>query len=361
MKILYLYSEVMGYNLPIFAELVKQRNADVHVVHWDQNKLTPFSPAPIAGVKFYKRSSYSETELLQFAQILKPDLVYVSGWMDRGYLQLCAALKASGVIVVVGFDSQWTGSLRQYLGAALMKLHHRKKYFSYALVPGPLQEDYARRIGFADQEIIPHLLSGDTANFSKAAKALDQSKQAAYPENFLYVGRFAEMKGLDILLEAYAIYKTKYQGRWTLTCIGNGALRHLLTSQPDITAFDFLPQAELIKHACEAGAFILPSRFDPWGVVVHEFAAAGLPLILSDKVGANQQFLSAGQNGYLVKSGSAEALAQAMYTISTKSVAQLIRMGERSAELAEALTPAVAASSFLSAFDRKDGPAWERS
>ena len=42
MKVLYLYTEVMGYNIPIFERLVERYGATVDVVHWDQNKKTPY-------------------------------------------------------------------------------------------------------------------------------------------------------------------------------------------------------------------------------------------------------------------------------------------------------------------------------
>jgi glycosyltransferase involved in cell wall biosynthesis len=46
------------------------------------------------------------------------------------------------------------------------------------------------------------LLSGNSDLFSQAACALDHDKLANYPQKFLYVGRFAEAKGIDILIKA---------------------------------------------------------------------------------------------------------------------------------------------------------------
>jgi len=45
MKVLYLYTELLGYNLPIFEQLVNDYDATVDVIHWSQNKLTPFLPS----------------------------------------------------------------------------------------------------------------------------------------------------------------------------------------------------------------------------------------------------------------------------------------------------------------------------
>ncbi len=353
MKIMYLYSEVMGYNLSIFASLVHEHQAEVHVVHWDQNKLTPFVPEPIEGVRYYARSKFSTTQLNDLAIEIKPDLIYVSGWMDQAYLHVCGQQKKCGVPIVVGFDSQWTGSLRQRVGSLLIRYQYKRRYFSYALVPGPLQAAYAGHIGFQQNEIIPNLLSGHYELFSQAAQALEVEKVEAYPQRFLYVGRFAEMKGLDILLQAYKIYKNKYAGKWTLSCIGNGPLRDMLTSDLTIEVEEFMSQSMLVQRARQAGAFILPSRFEPWGVVVHEFAAAGLPLILSENVGAKAQFLAENLNGYTAHRNCPNDLAEKMHLLATRDKATLLSMGKKSRALASVLTPEIAANSLLSALELK--------
>ena len=62
MKILYLYQEVMGYTVETLKALSK-RNVDVHVIHWDHKKLTPYRIPEINNVKFYKRSSFDFREM----------------------------------------------------------------------------------------------------------------------------------------------------------------------------------------------------------------------------------------------------------------------------------------------------------
>ena len=347
MKILYLYTEVMGYNLPIFDRLVSHYSATVDVFHWNENKLTPFVPEVAKGVTFHPRSKYSVSEMIAFATSLNPDVVYISGWQDKGYLSVVKQLKSLGIPIVAGLDSQWTGSLRQLIGAQLIRWVYKPRYFSYVWVPGPMQYEYAARIGFSKTEILSNLLSANSAVFATAAAERAQSFSSAN-HSFLYVGRFAQAKGIDILIHAYRIYKDKYQGTWTLTCVGNGPMLADLSQQTDIKVEGFQTQKELSQMAKRAGAFILPSRYEPWGVVVHEFASAGMPLILSECVGARPQFLIDGANGYTFYSDSAEDLAHKMSLISTQSDEQLAAMGMVSARLAGHITPDIAAASLMS-------------
>lgn len=347
MKILYLYTEVMGYNLPIFDRLVEHYSASVDVIHWTQNKLTPFMPEVSNGVTFHPRSSFTVEKMIDFAESLNPDVVYISGWQDKGYLSVARKLKALGIPIVAGLDSQWTGSLRQQVGAKLIRWVYKPRYFSYVWVPGPMQYEYAARIGFAKTEILSNLLSGHSNVFAAAARDREQEEGISPRQSFLYVGRFAEAKGIDILIHAYRLYKQKYQGTWSLTCIGNGPMDQELARCKDIQVEGFMSQQDLARKAVSAGAFVLPSRYEPWGVVVHEFATAGLPLILSEHVGSRPQFLIDEANGYTFFDNSAEQLAYKMHLIATSRSDTLRAMGKLSAKLAEHITPDIAAASLI--------------
>ena len=77
----------------------------------------------------------------------------------------------------------------------------------------------------------------------------------------------------------------------------------------------------------KSGCFIVPSHWEPWGVVVHEFGLAGLPLILSNKVGARSTFLIDNYNGYTFKSKNNKSLQDAMLKIMNSSDKSLLKMG----------------------------------
>jgi glycosyltransferase involved in cell wall biosynthesis len=81
---------------------------------------------------------------------------------------------------------------------------------------------------------------------------------------------------------------------------------------------------------------------------VHEFATAGLPLILSECVGARPQFLVDEANGFTFYANSAEDLAYKMHRMSNQSSEALKAMGQLSAKLAEHITPEITAASLMS-------------
>ncbi len=346
MTILYLYSELAAYNFPVFRELVASYDAHIHVVHWEPHRLRPVQRPAIDHVHYYNRSSLTERAIVDLAESISPNITYVSGWMDKGYLPAAKRLKEKGVPVVIGFDDQWRGTLRQWVGSALFRIY-LARFFSHAWVAGPRQYEYARRLGFKHQDIIFGLLTCDSDLFEVAGACMSQRKMI-FPKSFLYVGRFIPVKGVDLLVKAFEKYRDEFRGDWRMICVGSGDLGPLLSGQAGIEVRNFMDQDSLIKLFDEAGVFVLPSRLDQWGVVVHEAASAGLPLLLSENVGAKDLYLIEGYNGISFVGDSVTSLAQAMYEISQKTTIELVDMGEKSRLLAQQINPSLCAANLVS-------------
>ncbi|MDB4432930.1 glycosyltransferase, partial [Akkermansiaceae bacterium] len=89
-----------------------------------------------------------------------------------------------------------------------------------------------------------------------------------------------------------------------------------------------------------ASAFVLPSRFEPWGVVVQEAAASGLPLICSDACGAGVHLLRDRWNGRSFAAGDSDHLVECLLWMHQQSDQQLHELGRHSFELSRQYTPA---------------------
>jgi glycosyltransferase involved in cell wall biosynthesis len=79
---------------------------------------------------------------------------------------------------------------------------------------------------------------------------------------------------------------------------------------------------------------------------------AGLPLLLSKQVGARQQFLVEGLNGYSFKDDAVDDLAEQLFKLASLPQARLLEMGRASHQLASALSPEIATASFVSVLNR---------
>jgi glycosyltransferase involved in cell wall biosynthesis len=351
MKILYFYEEVMGYTLATIQAL-SELGAEVHVVHWDHKKITTFELPKVKGVTFYPRSQMLFADILNLAFNLSPSLIVVSGWNDKDYLSASKILRKKNFKTVLALDGQWKRSPKQYVARLLGKISWFKNYYSHAWVAGTYQHEYASMLGFDRQDIVVDLYSSDLALFHKAYIENYKSKITNYPHRFLFVGRFESVKGLDILLKAWNIIGESRRD-WELHLVGNGSLKNKMQPTVGVVVKNFMQPGRLMEEAAYSGCFVLPSRSEPWGVVVHEFAAAGMPLIVSDVVGAASAFLISGLNGFSFKVDDAQALANRMQKIINSSDQQLIAMAEASHNLSHRITPLTSAANLLSIIVRE--------
>lgn len=343
MKILYLYAELMGYQIPVLKEYVISYNAEVHVVHWDKKKLTPYVPPIIDGVKYYKRSEYDFDGILNLAEEIQPSIVYVSGWMDKDYLLICRNLKKKRITIVAGCDTQWKESLKQTLGSLYFRLF-LKRCFNYIWVAGPYQYEYGRKLGFKKNEILFNCLSADIDLFFGAS--VDKTRSGNYPRKFLFVGRFEEVKGIDLLLKAWGGLEDR-KG-WTLTFIGNGSYKKKLEKRTDITVKDFMQPADLAVEVDKYSYLILPSVKEPWALVIQEMMAAGIPVLASDVCGAAPVFIIPNYNGNIFKNNDLESLSNSISQIINLNDKDLQQMSTNARYRSNVITPQIVAASFIS-------------
>jgi glycosyltransferase involved in cell wall biosynthesis len=163
---------------------------------------------------------------------------------------------------------------------------------------------------------------------------------------YLFVGRLIERKGIDVLLEAFR----QVRGG-ELRIVGDGPLRELVESaaahDPRIRLLGYRDGAALANAYREAHLLIVPSLYEAWGLVVHEGLAHGLPVVVTDQVGAGDDLIDSGTNGYVVRAGSAHALAEAMQAAAGWPPEQWERAARRSSETLAACSIDRAVEGFI--------------
>jgi len=344
-NIIYLYAELQPYVTIVIKELVKQPNVKIHVFHWDKQRLTPYVAPEIENVYYYNRSEYNAESLYKKVTALAPNIIYTSGWMDSDYMRVCKKIRQNFHIpVVAGSDTQWRGG-RQWLNIFRSPFVH-KKCFSHIQVSGVWQYEYARWLNFPKNRILMHNLSADVSIFNKVNIEV---KINAYPKRIVYIGRFSPEKSLKYLLQAWKQIEDK-KG-WTLTLIGNGPEKEILIQRKDVEVIDFMSQELLVEQLQNAGCFILPSVFESWALVLHEAAAAGLPILASDKCGAVPYFVLNGFNGITFSPGNVEQIKTAITKIMSTKESDLLEMSYNSRKLAQRITPELVAKTFLSVLE----------
>jgi len=237
--------------------------------------------------------------------------------------------------------------MRQKFASALAYFGFLSLFYSHAWITGSFQFEYARRLGFDRRSIVYDLYSADLQLFNDCYIDALNKKRKNYPTRFIFVGRLEPVKGIDTLLHAWKLLGPA-RGKWELYFIGNGSLKPVIEAVDGVVIKDFMQPETLVGELAAAGCCILPSLVEPWGVVVHEFAAAGLPLIVSDSVGAATSFMISGLNGFKFSTNDSFSLKNRMLKIIDMTDSELHLMANASHLLSQRITPETSASNLLS-------------
>ena len=128
---------------------------------------------------------------------------------------------------------------------------------------------------------------------------------------FLFAGAAIRRKGFDLLVEAFERVQAE-EPLARLRVVGpRGDLGHLLDGRPGISAAGAVDQRSLAEEFRGADCLVLPSRNDSYAMVVTEALASGLPVIVSEMVGAKDLVIE-GENGWIVPVENVQALADRM-------------------------------------------------
>ncbi len=341
MKVLFLCSELAGYFSNCVQQLKEEAQCEILLVQWPNSNKAPFEHS-LTGIELIDKSSLTRVNLMQLVENFNPDIVYVSGWMDSDYKRISRKLKRKGAIVICGLDNIWRGTLRQRLACLLSSLVI-KPYYSHMWVAGHRQYHFAKRLGYSYDKILTGLYAADIEKFQKERKIPKE-------KYIVYVGRFEKVKGVDLLYDVFCGLSEEERNGWKLKLIGNGSLKSMIKSTGHVEVYEFMQPIVLSEFVADAGGFILPSIDEPWGVVVQEFAAAGMPLLLSDTVNSGERFLIHNYNGLKFQSQHEESLKNALICFFRLSEKTRTKMGDRSAKLALRGAPEYWVANFMSLF-----------
>lgn len=342
-RLLFLYSELADYFLACIRKLLSDYDVEVEVIHWPVNKEAPFVFSFTEKAKYYEKSKFSKKELQEKIKSFAPDFIYCSGWMDKDYLEAVKGYK-SKIPVVMGLDTWWTGSFKQQI-ACLLSRFTLMRTFSHAWVPGSRQKKYALKLGFKEKKILTGYYTADTDNFKVIGDSCMVEKSKKFPHRLIYAGRYYDFKGITDLWDAFISWKAETNNDWELWCLGTGEIKPI--EHPAIKHFGFVQPKEMGPYMLAAGVFVMPSRFEPWGVVLHEFCTAGFPAICSDKVGAAEAFINEGENGYIYPAGNVDELKELIKKITASTDDKLLKMAEKSREKSLTLSPAIWAKTLM--------------
>jgi glycosyltransferase involved in cell wall biosynthesis len=273
----------------------------------------------------------------------EPELVVVSGWStfaSQAAVAWCRRHRIPYVLLVESNEQDarpgWRRAIKEVVVPPIVRGAQE------VLVVGSLAREamLARRVDPGKISVFANTI--DVAEFGRQVDSLAsrrddlRSELGLEPDDVvvLSVARLAPEKGLDTLIQAAALAADP---RMVVVLAGAGPEHRRLTALGvelgvRLVLAPQLPWGRIAERYVIADVFALLSRHEPWGVAVNEAAASGLPLVLSDCVGAAVDLLEDGRNGILVAADDSEAAAGALAKLSADAE-QRVAAGMASREL----------------------------
>lgn len=348
MRIAILYTELADYTIACLKAL-KNTDPAIHllVIHYPVNPEAPFA-FDFGGIgEFICNKEFPTYEaMLARVEAFQPDKILCCGWVNKWYVKICHQYRRKAINILT-LDNHWRGTMKQQLLRIVSRVY-LKKIYKKVWVPGAPQTQYAKKIGYDTNSIMTGFYCCDLERYDSLYHKFRLEKERAFPHRLLSVARYIPSKNYQTLWKAFIQWKEQSNTDWELWCAGTGEQFEDRVQHPAIRHLGFVQKNQWEEVVGQTGIFILPSLDEPWAVAVHEFAVAGYPLLLSNRVGAASRFLSTA-NGLRFDPANADSIIQCFDAISRLTQEQLVQMSMASHALGQTITPRTWAETLLKA------------
>lgn len=286
---------------------------------------------------------------------LRPDAIAIAGWATPDAtvcLRWCRRNRTKAILM----SETRAADGRRYAWKEWLKSRIVNR-FDAALVGGQSHRDYLVSLGMPAKRVTLGYDVVDEIFFQNAAQKWRDAPDS--PPYFLASNRFVPRKNITTLVRAYGIYASASPNPWPMVLLGDGEQRPRLLSlckslglpiaehapwevacsSPIVFFPGFRQIEELPRFYAQAGCFIHPALQEPWGLVLNEAAACALPLLSGNNVGAAEELLEQGVNGWKLDTEDVGAISAALEKTATLTREQRHSMGQESLRILKERAP----------------------
>lgn len=341
-KILMIYIEPTPYILGLIKNLIAFKKDQIDVLFLNVNQSQQWN-VDIEKDWMILPKNFKEKIFLIRRLFFKNkyDVIHLAGWGHPLLLFFIMMAKLAGIPIVMESDTPlsqtvttfWKRQLKQLLYPLLFRQIH------LFLPGGTKQAKYFEYYGVASKQLIHAQMTVDVAAMQHHGQTMTANDRKRIREQyqfdeeqiiFLFVGRLEAHKGLTDLISAFRKIKNNDA---RLLFVGDGAERQKIQAEAhnQIRYAGRLSGQALIECYYAADVLVLPSYFEPWGLVVNEAMAFGKPVIVSDSVGCIDDLVIPYETGIIFPTGNQVELQNAMEYMANNQHERL-KMGAQSAQ-----------------------------
>jgi glycosyltransferase involved in cell wall biosynthesis len=363
---------IAPYRIPVFNALAQHHGIDLHVIFLAENDRTQrqwlvykdeirfsYQVLPSWRRRVGRQSLLlnwgAETALRRAA----PDFILCGGYNYVASWQSMSWARRNRVPFALWAESTTRDFRGGHAWIEFLKMKFLGRCDSF-VVPGKSSIEYLRSYGVPEEMIFAAPNAVDTQFFAERAEVVRRDaamhREALHlpARFFLFAGRLVPEKGVFDLLRAYGALASDVRKEMGLVFVGDGAarsalLQHAAAIRPGAIHFvGFAQREDLATYYALADALVFPTHTDPWGLVVNEAMACGLPVISSAAAGCVADLVESGWNGHVVPAGDVGQLAAAMGDLARDADLRSL-MGQRSRERIQQYSPEACAAGMANA------------
>jgi glycosyltransferase involved in cell wall biosynthesis len=246
--------------------------------------------------------------ILKAIKEFKPDIVNLTGYYDFASWLILLYCKFNGIKTILSNETTSSdherNGIKEYIKGLIIKQFDG--YFNF----GTSSENYILSLGINPLKMLVKRNCVDNKSLNDIylkyfKRRIDQQQLHNLPtKNFIFVGRLIEYKNLYQFLEAFNSAQQKTVEKWGVIILGDGDLKtdlQLFVHQKHIENISFhsgVSWQQVPEYLALSDVLVLPSYSEPWGLVVNEAMACGLPVIVSERCGCAIDLVKNGENGF---------------------------------------------------------------
>jgi glycosyltransferase involved in cell wall biosynthesis len=327
---------ISPYRIPIFNALARQSGVSLHVIflsetdpglrQWEVHKEEiqfSYQVLPAWRRRIGRYNALLNLGLVRALNAASPDVLLCGGYNYVASWQALFWARARGIPFLLWSESNLQDLRRDHAFVEMLKDEFFRQCSGF-VVPGRSAAEYLRTHKVKEWSVFTAPNAVDNNRFAVASAVARQNEpalrtQLGLPRRyFLFVGRLVPEKGVFELLSAYAKLNEQTRRQVGLVYAGDGASRreleeHAAAVSPGMIRFaGFVQRDPLATYYALADMLILPTYSDPWGLVVNEAMACGLPVVVSRVAGCAANLVRENWNGLLVSPRDESSLLAAI-------------------------------------------------
>lgn len=342
LRLAVLVSHPIQYFVPLFRLLAQRQDLDFTVlyhtrmgtvpyrdeqfgrdVQWDVPLLDGYAHCFLSDRVVYGGFQW---RVLGSLMHVRPDVLIVHGYNSQTNFLAMLVSRMLGIRVLMRGDTRaqaaHVSTLKRLVKRGILSL------CDGAIAVGSANRDYYRSLGMSEDRIFFAPFSVDNAAFALPSDDRDAARSAirrhlgvvADALFVVFAAKLIRRKRASDLIHAFARVCDRFPSAHVVI-VGSGEAEASLKRQASeigkgrVHFLGFQNQSQLPQIFAASDVFVLPSQDEPWGLVVNEAMASGLPVIVSDEVGAAPDLVATTGAGMVYPCGDIDALARCLDTI----------------------------------------------